>query len=139
MKRDDAADREIGLLVQRELCGGGEGLVAVDRFGSTERGEERADSDIDLAFLAERSLDPVAVYDAAQRIAARLGEDVDLIDLARASTVMRAQVVARGRRSFAVVESAAARFEMRALSDYARPNEERACVIRAFEEPYRDG
>jgi len=108
-------------------------LVAVWLFGSAARDEMRADSDVDLAFLARRRLDPVAVFDAAQDLAIALGRDVDLVDLAQAPTVLRAQVVGRGRRLFASDATAADSFEMYTLSDYARLNEERREVLARFE------
>ncbi|MFM8804537.1 MAG: type VII toxin-antitoxin system MntA family adenylyltransferase antitoxin, partial [Planctomycetia bacterium] len=65
-------------------------------FGSAVRNELGPSSDIDIAFLPDRPCDPVAVYDAAQRLAGDLGRDVDLVDLSRASAVFRAQVVGTG-------------------------------------------
>ena len=114
-------------------------LVAVWLFGSAARGQQRPDSDVDVAFLSRRSLDPVAVFDAAQDLAMRWGRDVDLVDLSQAPTVLRAQVVGRGRRLFAADASAADAFAMCALSDYARLNEERREVLARFDERYRDG
>jgi len=93
---------------------------------------------VDLAFLAEREADPVTVFDAAQTLAGHLGREVDLIDLRRASTVMRLQVLANGRRIFAGDIVAADTFEMYAFSDYARLQEERAETIRSFEAAYDD-
>ncbi len=108
-------------------------------FGSEAEGRARPDSDVDLAFLSERALDPVVVFDVAQDLATALHRDVDLVDLSRASTVLRAQVIGRGR----VLHSGDARrvgeFEMYALSDYARLNEERARVMESFLERYRVG
>jgi predicted nucleotidyltransferase len=111
-------------------------LVAVWLFGSVARGEARPDSDVDVAFLARRSVPPLAVFDAAQDLAVTLGRDVDLVDLSQALTVFRAQVVTSGRRLFAADTTAADTFEMYALSDYARLSEERREVVARFEERY---
>jgi hypothetical protein len=62
---------------------------------------------------------------------------VDLVDLARAPAVLRAQVVARGRCLHATDALEAAAFEMYALSDYARLSEERREAVARFEERYR--
>jgi predicted nucleotidyltransferase len=131
-------ENEIVRWLEPRLASGGR-LLAVYLFGSEAEGRARPDSDVDLAFLSERALDPVVVFDVAQDLATALHRDVDLVDLSRASTVLRAQVIGRGR----VLHSGDARrvgeFEMYALSDYARLNEERARVMESFLERYRVG
>jgi predicted nucleotidyltransferase len=104
-------------------------LVAVYAFGSAGTDAERDDSDIDLAFLAESAVDPVRVFDVAGKLASILGRDVDLVDLWRASTVMRAQVVSRGICILDGDRSARQRFEVHTYSSYARLNEERAGIL----------
>jgi len=52
------------------------GLQAVYVFGSAARGDMTSESDVDLAVLADRSLDPVARWHIQERIAAKLGRDV---------------------------------------------------------------
>jgi len=112
-------------------------LLAVYLFGTAAAGTLREDSDVDIAVLSEGALEPVALFDAAQRLATLLGRDVDLVDLGRASTVMRAQVVANGRRLTTTSSLEIDTFEMLALSDYARLAEERRPVVRAMRERYR--
>lgn len=72
-------------------------LVAIYRFDSEVRGDATRSCDIDLALLAQQALPGERLFEFAQELAARLGRDVDLLDLKRASTVMRAQVIATGR------------------------------------------
>jgi predicted nucleotidyltransferase len=131
-------DRILSVLAERLLGGDRDELLMLYLFGSAARGETRADSDFDLALLAARPLDPVAVFDAAGDLAALLSRDVDLVDLARASTVMRVQVLSGGRRLHVGDSLRAAEFEMYALSDYARLQEERRHAVAAFEERLRD-
>lgn len=131
-------ERAILRLLGERLSSGGR-LLAVYLFGSQAEGRSRADSDVDLAFLCERALPPELVFDVAQELAARLGCDVDLVDLRRASTVLRAQVVGSGRRLLEADSVQVGEFEMYAYSDYARLNEERRGVREAFEERYRAG
>lgn len=113
--------------------------VVVYLFGSAAQGRARPDSDVDIAFLAPVSPDAVRVFDVAQEIAAEIGREVDLVDLRRASAVLKAQVVATGTRVQVSDSSAADEFEMYALSDYARANEERREPLRIFEESLHAG
>ena len=61
-----------------------------------------------------------------------LGREVDLIDLARSSTVLRKEVLGNGRLLYETAPDRRAEFEMYALSDYARLNEERSPVLAAL-------
>jgi len=132
-------DADLADIVCDALAAGGiDGIDAIYVFGSVAEGRARDDSDLDLAFLAERAQDTVVVFDAAQAIASRLGRYVDLIDLRNASTVMRLQVLSKGRRILTRNVAATETFEMYAYSDYARLQEERSATIRAFESTYDD-
>jgi uncharacterized protein len=57
------------------------------------------------------------------------GVNLDIADLRRCDTVFVAQVVNSGERVYTGDETAAQRFEMTALSKYARLNEEREDII----------
>lgn len=98
-------------------------------FGSEARGETRADSDVDVAVLLPRRLDALERWHAQERLAARLGRDVDLVDLRSASAVLRVQVVDRGVLLADPAPPARALFEALALSDYARLQEERRGIL----------
>lgn len=104
-------------------------VSAVYLFGSRAAGEARPDSDLDLAVLAPRGLDPVARWNLQEEIAGELGVSVDLVDLRRASAVMRAQIVSSAEVLFEGDASERAEFEAIALSDYARLNEERRYIL----------
>jgi predicted nucleotidyltransferase len=101
-------------------------------FGSRARGLGRSDSDLDLAFLPGVPCNGYDVFVTAQAIADIVKCDVDLVDLSHASAVMRAQVVGTGQRLFVADARKAQEFEMYALSDYARANEERREVLIAL-------
>jgi len=128
----------LDLLTHRLSVGGGS-LLALYLFGSEAEGRARPDSDIDLAFLADLAVAPEVVFDTAQALASVLGRDVDLVDLATASTVLRAQVIGNGRLLHESDPLRVGEFEMYVLSDYARLNEERKPVLEAFLERYRAG
>jgi predicted nucleotidyltransferase len=104
-------------------------LQAAYRYGSAGSGYERADSDIDLAVLADRPL----AFDELSRLTVELmrltGREVDLNDLRRLPVTLRVQIVAGGYRLFAADVGTADEYAARTLSDYARLNEERRNIL----------
>jgi len=105
------------------------GLAAVYLFGSQARGDAGPDADIDLAVLTLGNLDPVERWKLQEDLAAHAHRNVDLVDLRRASTVMRIQVLRDGRLLADLQPSVRAAFEATALSAYARLNEERREIL----------
>lgn len=105
-------------------------MIAVYLHGSYGTEYMRNDSDIDFAFLAERTLDfkESMAFSVALQKAFHDGE-LDTADLRRSNTVFQAQVVTSGERVYTGDELAAQRFEMTTLSKYARLNEERESII----------
>ncbi len=104
-------------------------LVALYRFGSTAAGGETTESDCDLALLAASPLDPLERFELEQRLAVAVHRDVDLVDLLRASTVLRMQIIASGIVIDVLDERERARFEDRVFVDSARLNEERREIL----------
>jgi predicted nucleotidyltransferase len=104
-------------------------VIAVYRFGSTVHATTHRDSDTDLAVLMRQRLSPESRFDIQERIAARLGHDVDLVDLAAASPVMAIQVVTGGRLLYDGDSAARGLFEDRVFGAYARLNEERRGIL----------
>lgn len=98
-------------------------------FGSAATGALHAGSDVDLAVLCTRPLDPIRRFDGQEAIARSLGVDVDVVDLRAASTVMQMQVITTGRVLFSSDEAERDRFEDLAYGSYARLNEERAAIL----------
>jgi predicted nucleotidyltransferase len=104
-------------------------LIAVYRFGSTAAGQAHPESDIDLAFLAAAPLEPLERFALQEKLASRLGRDVDLLDLRAASTVMRMQVISNGHLLATYDATAHEAFEDHTYSSYARLNEERRDIL----------
>lgn len=105
------------------------GLISVYRFGGFGTEYEHPESDLDLAVYAGRPLPVVKLWRVAQQLAADVGRDVDIVDLASASTVMRAQVIHGGERVYCADELACETFEDYVYSSYARLNEERRGIL----------
>ncbi len=110
------------------------GLSLVYLHGSHARGDARADSDVDVAVLADSSVDPLTLVALQSDLEPLLGADVDLLDLGRADDVIRVQVIAHGRVLFERSTLVRERFEMHALSRYAHLNEERSGIIEDVSE-----
>ncbi|MEN6350163.1 MAG: nucleotidyltransferase domain-containing protein [Syntrophomonas sp.] len=92
----------------------------------------RYDSDIDIAFLNDKNLDSYDIKMVAEELAARLGRDVDLIDLKQVSPVMQVQVLTKGKLIHDNDPEKRQVFTILALKKYARLNEEREPVLKAI-------
>lgn len=109
-------------------------LLAIYQFGSQARGNARPGSNVDLAVLVRKQIPGEQLFHLAQELAVWLGRDVDILDLRRTTTVMRAQVISTGRCLESRDDQARAEFEMYAYSDYARLNEERREILKDIKE-----
>lgn len=112
-------------------------LLGAWLHGSRARGAARAGSDIDLAVLCDDPLDPVTLFDASGRLAARLGSSVDLVDLRRAGGLLRVEATHRGSPLLKPSVEADL-FTAHALADHAAFAPLRQSATRAFEETLRD-
>ena len=104
-------------------------LVAIYQFGSSVQGGEHAESDLDLALLAQSPLPNLKRWELQEDLAAKFGRDVDLVDLRSATTVMQAQVLNSGTVLAELDRTARHEYEMRVCSAYAMLNEERAGIL----------
>ncbi|MEG6520893.1 type VII toxin-antitoxin system MntA family adenylyltransferase antitoxin [Desulfotomaculum sp. 1211_IL3151] len=98
-------------------------------FGSVVKGNLRESSDIDIAFLSDQHFSDYEIFMYGQDLADRIGRDVDLVDLNKASTVFQTQVISSGRVIYCEDERKRMQFYMLALKKYARLNEERQCIF----------
>ena len=103
--------------------------IVIYLFGSASRNELRAESDIDIAFLANEEVDEYSCFMKAQELADIFNRDVDLVNLSLASTVFKAQVVGKGKVIFCSDDTKRMYFELRSFKEYALLNEERAKIL----------
>lgn len=108
-----------------EVLAGDEGVQLAYLFGSHARGDARAESDIDLAVLADREavMGPADKGAFLRRLAGRLGtwvasERLDLVLLDDAPALLRHRVLAEGRMLFAATETARVRFVVKTLREH---------------------
>ena len=109
-------------------------VVAVYVFGSVATGRERRDSDLDLAILARHPIPARTLYDLARQLEVDLDVDVDLIDLAGASTVLQKEVIEKGRVILRCDDAAIRDFEARTLSEYGHFRERIEPILRSVRE-----
>jgi predicted nucleotidyltransferase len=105
------------------------GIVAVYRFGSTAQGTATSTSDIDIAVLARSPVPPDVRFDVQEQLAAKLGRNVDLVDVTTTSPVMAIQILANGALLHEGDSAARGQFEDLMFSLYARLNEERRGIL----------
>lgn len=98
-------------------------------YGSGAAGLLRADSDVDFAFLSERKHDSFEIFLTAQKLAALLGREVDVVDFERSSTVLQAEIAGRGIVLVDRQPTLRQYAFMRALKSYAMLNEERQSIL----------
>ena len=108
------------------------GLRLLYLFGSQASGDARPDSDWDIAFLADVNLDNVSRWHIAEELAAELGQDVDLVDLKEASTVLKMQIVQNGRLLYGD-SLGADLFEASTMTQYGHLQESRSDILKAYE------
>lgn len=100
-------------------------------FGSYALGQTSESSDLDVAFYCGKPADNLQRWQLAQELASKMDVDVDLVDLATCSTVMRKQVVENG---IAILgdEFAIAEFETVTTAMYQHLNLSRIENIQSF-------
>jgi predicted nucleotidyltransferase len=108
-------------------------LVAIYLFGSMAQANLGPEGDMDLAILPRKPLDSFKTWKLAQELSILLRHEVDLIDLLKASTVMRLQVISKGICLYEGNKIKKEVFENYVYSAYARLNEERKEIIEDIE------
>ena len=106
-------------------------LQALYLFGSYADGSAKKSSDIDIAYLADDTMNRVEKWEIGQYLASKLLKDVDLIDLKETNTIFRYQIIETAERIYGSgydVES----FETLAYSFYLRFQEERRPILESI-------
>lgn len=104
-------------------------LSAVYVFGSQVTGHATAESDLDVAFLADDELSAEVLWDLSSSLANLVKCDVDLLDLRTASTVMQYRIITTGKCVW-TKDSQAALYESFILSQKTALDEARAGLLQ---------
>ena len=97
-------------------------------FGSYAKNSERDNSDIDIAILPEKEIDEYKLFLLAQKLAEKLKKEVDLVDIKKASTVFKAQII-QGKLIFNKDNYKKMNFELKTFREYAKLNEEKKEIL----------
>jgi len=108
-------------------------IQAIYLFGSANSAYEKSDSDVDLAFLATKKIEPMKRWQVQQELAILLDKDVDLIDLWQASEVLRWQVISTGQRIYCQKKKTCEAYENTVFSAYLRLNDERKDILEEIQ------
>jgi len=92
-------------------------------YGSFAHGRARRDSDLDIAILPDRPIDPTDRWRRSELVSSRLPKTVDLVDLRQVGTVLRFEVVTGGRRIAARDPDRCDIFETAVVAMFQRLNE----------------
>ncbi|KGG79387.1 DNA polymerase subunit beta [Caloranaerobacter azorensis H53214] len=99
-------------------------------FGSAAKKRLRKDSDVDIAFLSDKYFDDYEIFMISQELADVLNRDVDLIDLNKATTVLKAQIIGNGKIIYSKNDRKVSEYRIRALKEYCLLNEERQVILQ---------
>lgn len=107
---------------------------AIYLFGSYASGEQKENSDVDLAVLLAPSKNEKTVNfvmsDLQSELEKALNKDVDLLNLRNISTVFQFQIISKGKLIFCANRFAKDEFEMLTISFYQKLNEERKEITK---------
>lgn len=106
--------------------------LAIYVYGSVASGEEWPHSDLDLAVLLPAGSDIPDLLQLVADVGARVGRGVDLVNLRRASDVLRREVLEKGQAIYVSEPDHVLAWEGTAISRYTRHLEE----IRGFLEDF---
>ncbi len=122
-------DQIIGLAITK-IRESMDDILAVYVFGSFGTEYQTKESDLDLAIISGKGVDSVSLWHLAQSIASDINLNVEIVDLQRASTVFRYQVITTGKRVYCCDEPKCDALENVYASMYLRLNEERKGIIQ---------
>jgi predicted nucleotidyltransferase len=106
---------------------------AIYVYGSFARGEEWPQSDLDLAVLLPPERDISDLLQLVADVSARVGREVDVVNLRRVGDVLSCEVLDKGRAIYVSQPDSVLAWEALAMSRYARHREEIRGILGDFD------
>ncbi|MFT8323434.1 MAG: nucleotidyltransferase domain-containing protein [Bacillus sp. (in: firmicutes)] len=104
-------------------------------FGSYAKNTVHDQSDMDIAFYnKDKAITKYDIFMLAQELAAIIKKEVDLVNITEASTVFQAQIYTTGKVIYCHDNTLRMKEQMKALSMYAKLNEERKNILKKVDE-----
>lgn len=110
-------------------------LAAIDEiqcvyvFGSYASGKTSAQSDLDIAFWAEKQVPAIELFYLQEKLASMCLIDIDLIQMRTSTEVFRFEIITTGKRVYAVDMPTVDNIENKIWNDYLYLNEVRKHII----------
>ncbi len=108
-------------------------------FGSMVKSRVRDDSDIDIAILTDKQIDEYKLYMVSQQLADQLKREVDIVDLSKASTVFKAEILRTGKLLYNSDNMIKMDFQLNVLKQYSLLNEERKRIVSRIQNKSQKG
>ena len=98
-------------------------------FGSYARGEQRSDSDVDLAIKSPKEISKKEIFELTQKLEQLLKKDIDLIDLNAISDSFRYEILMNGQVLYCEDSYKFDLYKLDMFREYLELNESRKDII----------
>jgi uncharacterized protein len=109
-------------------------VQAIYVYGSFARGENRTDSDVDVAVLLPRGKQIADLLGVIGELSEALNCNADLVDVRRAGNILRKEILSDGITVYAREPEAVLGWEAEAMSEYAEHRERIREILAQFRE-----
>ena len=106
-------------------------VTAIYLFGSHASGDQRNESDVDIAVLLPPVKPSARSFELQFKLETQLKKNIDLVMLREVNTIFQKEIIMTGRKIFLRDEYETDEFEMLVISKYQKLNEERKEIIKS--------
>lgn len=107
---------------------------AIILFGSYSRGDQRADSDIDISIKSNRDISKQEIFEMTGELEQILKKDVDLVDLDAISDSFRYEILMNGKVLYCKDSFKFDLYKLDMFREYLELNESRKIIIDNIKE-----
>ena len=99
-------------------------VYAIYFFGSMAANKMRKDSNVDIAFLTDEDISDYEVFMKSSKLYDVFKRDCNLINLKKSSTILKIQVIGKGKIVYCSDNFKKSSFEMKCFKEYSLLKEE---------------